>query len=114
MILIASWNRHQDMSMELPSSVKWEDGSPATLEDYREHELDTHTFVDEFPDHVEKHMFPNVVAEVVYDSAAGSWVISGRGVRPQSLDLPDPQAKDEEIYSELYTFPIVYKAIIKR
>jgi hypothetical protein len=76
--------------------------------------LDTHKFIHDGQGPVELHMFPSIVAEVSFDAAAKAWRVSGQGVIPAKLDITDPQAKDDEIQSELYTFPIVYRAVIKR
>jgi hypothetical protein len=40
--LIAKWKPELEPAYDEPSSVVWEDGAPATLNDYRTHELDTH------------------------------------------------------------------------
>src|SRR5580700_10916414 len=37
MRLIATWTKDQDVGTELPSSLKWEDGTVATLDDYEKH-----------------------------------------------------------------------------
>jgi hypothetical protein len=114
MKLIATWLRDQDISEEDPHSIRWEDGSVATLADYVRHSTDTHMWLGDCNDAQEMHMLPEVVAEVTYDRLAGHWCIGGPGVCPNTLDLSDPNAKDEEIIAELYTFPIVYRARICR
>jgi hypothetical protein len=43
MRLIASWTPDQDPATEIPTSLKWDDGAPATVDDYRAHFLDTHS-----------------------------------------------------------------------
>jgi hypothetical protein len=114
MILIASWAREQDQSVEDPQHVRWHDGGPATLNDYHQHKLDTHKIINDGNGTVELHMFTNIVADVSYDASIKAWTVTGRGVIPATLDITDPQAKDAEIQAELYTFPIVYRAVIKR
>jgi hypothetical protein len=114
LILIASWARDQDFSVEDPRSVRWEDGSPATLNDYHEHLLDTQKVINEGDGDIELHMFPSIVAEVSFDTSVKAWVVTGRGVIPATLDVTDPQAKDDQIIADLSTFPIVYRAVIKR
>jgi hypothetical protein len=114
MKLIASWTKDQDASMDEPSLVKWGDGTAATLDDFRKHELDTHTFRFDGSNHLELHIFPDIVAEVTFDRAAKDWVVRGPGVVTVGLELNDPNAKDDEIIAELYTFPIVYRANIVR
>jgi hypothetical protein len=114
MTLIARWSRNQDMSIEDPQTVLWLDGTLATIDVYRQHILDTHTGLLAHPDRFEQHIFPNIVAVVSYDKEQGRWVVSGRGVIPATLDLTDPEAADDDIQAELYTYPIVYKAKITR
>jgi hypothetical protein len=114
MALIAKWNRNQDPSMERPSSVRWEDGTRATHDDYLQHMLDTHTLVGDCEDGVEVRMFPGVVAEVRYDHSAQTWTVGGGGVTPFALDLTDPNAPDDQIMAALYTLPMVYHSNIYR
>jgi hypothetical protein len=114
MMLIASWNHDQDFSLEEPVAVRWYDGTVATLSDYHDHKLDTHTFVNPSTQTVEQHMFPSIVAEVAYEKALGAWRLSGRGVIPSTLTLTDPGAKDYEIIAELFALQIVYRANIVR
>jgi hypothetical protein len=114
MALIASWNQDQDFSIEEPVAVRWHDGTVATMDDYHEHRLDTHTFVTPSAQTIEQHMFPSIVAEAGYDQNLGAWRLSGRGVIPNTLDLTDPYAKDDEIIAELFASPIVYRTNIVR
>jgi hypothetical protein len=114
MKLIASWTKDQDVSMEEPYLIKWGDGKAATLDDYRKHQLDTHTFRADESNNLERHIFPDIVAEVTFDRDAKDWVVRGRGVATVGLELNNPNAKDDEIIAELYTFPMVYRANIVR
>jgi hypothetical protein len=93
--------------------VRWSDGSPATVDDYLIHVLDTHICMSR-SDGIELHMFPDVIADVRYDDFARTWVIGGIGVTPAALGLTDPNAPDVQIVAELYTYPIVYRARIHR
>ena len=43
--LIARWSRMQDYRLEDPSSVVWDDGHPATFDDYKRHRADTREWV---------------------------------------------------------------------
>jgi hypothetical protein len=114
MELIARWTQYQDSSMELPDSVTWTDGTPATVDDYKRHQFDTRTLeFDEFG-RSELRIFPEIVATVSFDPLVMDWVVKGPGVVTAALDLHDPHAKDDEILSELYTFPIIYCATIVR
>jgi hypothetical protein len=114
MELIASWTMNQDASMEEPCSVKWGDGTVATLDDFRAHQLDTHTFRFDGSNHLERHMFPGIVADVTFDANVHDWVMSGQDVNPAALGLNDPAATDEAILAEIFTFPTVYRHRITR
>ncbi|WP_433968294.1 hypothetical protein [Tunturiibacter gelidiferens] len=114
MELIAKWNPSQDMSVELPSSVRWADGTCATHNDYLQHMLDTHTFVGDCENGREIRMFPNIVADVRYDHSAQTWAVSGVGVTPSALALTDPDASDDQITAALYALPVVYRSNIRR
>lgn len=113
MALIARWPT-EDAMLESPSVVRWEDGSPATLEDYHKHLVDTHTWVLDSRGGIEQRIFPDIVADVRYDPLAGVWGLSGQSVQPAALSLTDPNATDEQIVAELYTFPLTYCARIHR
>jgi hypothetical protein len=112
--LIAKWTTNQDPSIEQPSSVCWEDGSPATHDDYLRHVPDTHMLVGDCEDGMEVRMFPGIVADVRYDHSAQTWAVGGVGVTPAALDLTDPNAPDDQIIAALYTLPIVYRSNICR
>jgi hypothetical protein len=51
---------------------------------------------------------------VVFDRFAKDWVVRGPGVNTAALELHNPDATDDQITTELYTFPIVYRAKIVR
>ena len=114
MRLIASWTPDQEPSTEMPTTLKWEDGTPATFDDFAKHELDTYTLVAGQHGGIEQHIFPDIVAEVVYDEFAKDWIVKGPGVVTAALALHDPGATDDQITTELFTFPVVYRAKIVR
>jgi hypothetical protein len=114
MRLTARWTKDQDSSIEEPCSVRWSNGTAATLDDYRKHQLDTHTLRFDGPDYVELHMYPEIVAKVTFSRAVKDWVVSGPGIPTFGLELNNADAEDEQIIAELYTFPIVYRANIIR
>jgi hypothetical protein len=114
MELIASWTMNQDASVDEPSSGKWGDGTVATLDDYRAHQLDTHTFRFDGSTHFERYMFPDIVADVTFDANVHDWVMSGQDVNPAALGLNDLAATDEAILAEIFTFPTVYRHRIIR
>jgi hypothetical protein len=111
--LIATWTHDQNITTDPPTTVRWSDGRSASVTDYTTHSLDTHVFVDG-PAGIELRMFPDITAEVHYDQAVGSWILTGDGVETTSLELDDPQAKDEQIIAETFTLPMVYRTSIRR
>lgn len=112
--LIASWTMSQDPTVDLPATVKWEDGSPATIQDYVGHLDDTHRWVVDAPGGPVRISWPSLVATARFDPISGVWAVSGHGVTPAALDLTDPDAPDDQIIADLYTFPTVYRARIHR
>jgi hypothetical protein len=114
MRLIARWATDGNSTLEPPSLIWWADGTPATQEDYKRHLDDTHAWVITPLMSIERRVYPEIVADVRYDASAESWTIGGDGITPASLELPDRNATDDQILTELYTFPIIYRARIHR
>lgn len=113
-MLTAVWASHQDVSIEAPKEVYWASGRAATHADYRRHELDTHTILDELPVRIVKHMLPGIEAEVRFDCGKGVWMLRCFGYATIQLDLTDPFATNDQIYAEIYTLPTVFKVQIIR
>jgi hypothetical protein len=111
--LIAKWTIDQDAGVDPPRTVRWGDGSAATHTDSLTHLVDTHTWVSGV-EGMELRMFPDIIADVRYDEFARTWVVCGSGVTSAALDLPDPNAPDDQIKAALYTFPVVYQARVHR
>jgi hypothetical protein len=114
MKLIAKWKPELDPAYDEPSSVVWEDGTPATLNDYRTHELDTHCLHTSDEGEVQRHMYPDIVAEITYEPNVQDWVMRGQDVNTAALELHDPNATDVQILAEVFTFPTVYRHRIIR
>jgi hypothetical protein len=112
--LTAVWEHSQDISMERPRSIHWGDGSPATLDAYIEHSIDTRVLREDHPDRIELHIYPDVVGDVTYDVFSGSWVVKDAGLGGWSLDITDPGAKDDQLIAALSALPVVYRAHIRR
>jgi hypothetical protein len=113
-MLTARWATDGNSTLEPPSLMWWADGTPAKLKDYQAHLSATHTWVITPLMSIECRFYPELVADVRYDGAAGSWVIGGEGVTSASLELPDRDATDDQIRAELFTFPVIYHARIHR
>ena len=113
-MLTARWATDGNSTLEPPSLLWWEDGAPATQTDYQTHMDDTHTWVITPLLSIERRVYPDIVADVQYDAIARSWTINGKGVTPTSLELADRDASDDQIRTELYSLPIIYRARIHR
>jgi hypothetical protein len=66
--------------------VVWEDGTPATPNDYRAHELDTRSLHATDNGGIECHMFPKIVAEVKFHRDEQDWVVTAPAFRPSAWD----------------------------
>lgn len=56
MKLIAKWKCEEEPAYNEPSALVWEDGSPATMDDYQAHLLDTHSLHEGADGGMECHM----------------------------------------------------------
>ena len=113
MKLIARWNRGQDPALDAPTDIRWDNGQCATLTDYIHHLDDTFVFTVQGGGFV-RIAFPDVVADVQFDEDMGHWVCQPPGQQRILLELSNPNVGDDQIIAELYTYPIVYRAIIHR
>jgi hypothetical protein len=114
MKLIAMWSHGQEPGIDEPSSVVWEDGSPASIADYRTHEIDTRIYCSDDDGEAQCHMFPDVIADVSFERDVWDWVVRGQGVITAALDVKNPKALDGDIYGALINLPTLYKARIIR
>jgi hypothetical protein len=112
--LIAEWGAAQDDMHDLPESVRWEDGSAATLEDYFAHRSDTQRWVEDPSGGMRLHLYPDVIADVRYDGFGRVWGLSGDAVEPEALYVRDPDASDYEITMALSALPMTYRHVIHR
>jgi len=98
----------------MPSTIVWEDGSSATLEDYFAHRSDTQKWVSDPSGGIRLHLYPDVIADVRYDGFGRVWSISGDAIEPEALYVTDPDATDYEITLALSALPMTYRHVIHR
>ncbi len=113
-MLTAVWTSGQEPSTEAPESLYWASGRTATLADYRRHELDTYTILEELPMGLVKYMWPGVVAEVRFEDETGAWMLRCPGHATVQLDITDQFALDDQIQAEVCTLPVVFRVRIIR
>ena len=91
---------------------KWEDGSPATLEDYYKNQFATQSA---HPS--EKGLVtvlePDLVAVTRFDFNLGHWVLySEKDV--VDLDITDPNVSDADLNTHLATYPVIFRSTFDR
>lgn len=112
--LIATWFNPDPENEGPPHELRWGDGTRASMRDYLENVDSTFKFVHLSPICVEQHIFPDIVATVRFDKAAGKWAVSGDGVEPFELFSTNPSATDAEIRLQMFTAETVYRFRIVR
>ena len=73
-ILIARFSPGQRPLKEFPHSIRWENGTLATKDDFEAHILDTYAITGDVKKGMEIQMFPNIVADVRFDTRRAAWV----------------------------------------
>jgi hypothetical protein len=115
MKMIVYWGSDDTANFQVPEEVKWEDGSPATLDDYFKNQMATQssTYTERGSVTV---IFPGVVANTHYDVLRCHWVLRDPTSTgdPMVLDETDPNASDEALNQELSSYPFQYKSTFDR
>ncbi len=114
MNLIAYWHLDNNPGNHEPYAVYFEDGTAASIDDYRKHIDDTHEASFDYLGRIVHRIYPGIVGGVRWCCHARDWKVMGSQIAPFYLDLPDPDASDSRIIAELYTFPTVYRCEIIR
>jgi hypothetical protein len=93
--------------------VKWEDGTPATLNDYRKNQSATQTsFSTE--EGLVTVISPDIIATAKYDVAKGHWALHAPGGKPFVLEETNPIASDKTLMDEISSYPVSYKTVFDR
>ena len=114
MNLLAYWHLNDNPGNHEPYAVYFDDGTPASIEEYRKHIDDTHEASLDRPGRIVHRIYPGVVGGVRWCCHARDWKVTGSQIVPFYLELHDPDASDSRIIAELYTFPTVYRCEIIR
>lgn len=112
--LIARWKVAKDIYFTPPDRVRWDDGSPATVDEYWAHELDTQECIQGDKGGLEMRIYPEIIADVEFNPSLGAWVADGPGVASSALEESDPDASDDFILAALCRLPIYYRARVHR
>jgi hypothetical protein len=114
MKLLVYWGFDDAADLQIPKEVKWEDGTPATLEDYYRNESATQTDK-QTEDGLVTVLFPDVIAVTRYDTARGCWILEDpEAGDPMILEITDPNATDELLKHHLSSYPVAYKSTFDR
>lgn len=111
--LIAMWLPGHDPEDGLPASIRWINGDPASPADYEKHLADTNFDLRQPDGSVERHYLVDVVADVFYDVAAGTWALKGPWWTT-ALQVPSPAAEDDAIRLMASTLPVRFRLRIHR
>ena len=113
MKLLVYWGTDAKADLQVPTEVKWEDGTAATLNDYYRNQATTQTSFS-----TEKGLVtvisPDIVATAKYDVAKGHWALHAPGGEPFDLDETDPNASDTTLIEEISSYPVAYKTVVNR
>jgi len=113
--LLVYWGAAETANMQEPEEIKWDDGSPATLEDYVR--LSSSTQCSHGTERGMVTIFmPDVVAVASYDAAKGHWVVQEVGSKAEPFPLlqTNPAATDEELQYEIANHRVAYRTTIDR
>ena len=114
MKLIAVWKPGRSPVLHDPCSVRWEDGSDATLDDLNRNIECTRYFHFKRNGVTVLHIIPDIVADLHWDPWGGHWSLTGTGIEPVGLWISDPAATDSQLKSALMYLPITFKVIVHR
>lgn len=111
--LIATWQPGQSPDDGLPATFRWSNGDQASPADYEKHLADTNFDLRQPDGSVERHYVVDVVADVFYDVAAGTWALKGPWWTT-ALQVPSPAAEDDAIRLMASTLPVRFRLRIHR
>lgn len=113
MRLIAYWGPEAEADRQVPQKIQWEDGSAATMDDYKRAQNATQTSFNTDQGMVTV-ISPDVVATAKYDDGRYRWYLEASGGGPFYLQQTDPNASDEALQREIAMYPVEYRAVIDR
>lgn len=111
--LIATWPPGQSPRDGLPAAIRWSNGDQARIDDYLAHVGDTNFDLRLQDGSTERVYIPGLVADVVFDQAAQTWVLRGPW-RTTSLQLSDPNVGDFTIQVMASALPVRFRLRIHR
>jgi len=110
MRLLVYWGKEEESDLQVPKEVKWEDGTPATLDDYYKNQSATQTSFGTDKGLVTV-ISPDVIATARYNAVKGHWVLEAPGGEPFDLEETDPKASDKTLMDEITSYPVTYKTV---
>lgn len=113
MRLLVYWGPDDEADLQIPKEVIWEDGTPASLDDYYRNQTATQS---SYPteDGMVTVICPDVVAVARFDIVRERWVLEAPGGGPFALEQTDPCATDEDLKDEISSYPVAYQTTIDR
>lgn len=111
--LIVFWGTDEEADYQVPKEVKWEDGTPATIEDYRKYQSCTRTSQLSDKGHATV-LFLDVHSETRFDNSKGHWVVQATNGDVLDLLETDPNASDKMLLKEISMNPVIYRTTVNR
>ena len=93
--------------------MKWEDGTPATLNDYYENQSATQTSFGTDKGLV-TIVSPDITAIAKYDVVKCHWALLAPGGESFDPEETDPNASDKTLMDEISSYPVAYMTVIDR
>lgn len=112
--LIVYWGTEAEADLQVPKKLRWEDGSAATMADYKRLQHATQSMLNDENGEIVTVIFPDVVATAKYDAVRNRWYLEAPGGGPFYLQQADPNATDETLREEILSYPVAYRAVIDR
>jgi hypothetical protein len=111
--LIVFWGTDEEADYQIPKEVKWEDDTPATLDDYRKYQSSTKTSQLTDKGHATV-LFPDISSVTRFDASKGHWVVEASNGDALDLLEADSNASDETLLKEISMNPVIYQTTVDR
>ena len=99
MKLVARWKvgegeryEYPQELVELPQTIAWEDGTPATIEDFTDHLGDTTEWLSN-DGYREARIYPGACAVLKFEDFLGHWVVGGANLPVTSSTTRTPMQR---------------------
>lgn len=107
------WGSDDEDDCQIPRELRWEDGTPAELEDYKRLQHATQSSF-ETEDGLMTVIDPDVFAVARYDASRRRWFLEAPEGAPFYLRETDPGVSDEVLDREIASYSVQIEHLIDR